>query len=195
MTETENFSKEESIKLINEMIGKAKKSYITKGIASMVWGIIIIICSLVSWSQEYFKYNLGFDIWLLTVFALISQIFFSVKEARNRNFVSYERSPIAYSWTAFGISIFTLSLYISFHGQRGEGSSLFMILYAIPTFITGGVTKFKPMILGGIFCWVAASISIFTSVEVDLLLMASCGLFAWLIPGVILWKRYKKGGY
>jgi hypothetical protein len=67
-----------------------------------------------------------------------------------------------------------------------------MMLYAFPTFVIGGMQKFKPMILGGIFCWVASIISIYTNVEIDLLLMAACGLIAWLIPGIILWRSYKK---
>ena len=183
---------QQSLDLINEMIGKAKKSYVTKGTASIVWGIIIIICSVVTWAQIHFKFRIGFDIWLLTVVALVAQIFFSVKESKNRNFVSYESEPISYSWIAFGISIFILSLYGSRNNQQGEASALFIMLYAIPTFITGGITKFKPMIMGGIFCWVAAIISIYTKVEVDLLLMAASGLLAWLIPGIILWRRYKK---
>jgi hypothetical protein len=67
-----------------------------------------------------------------------------------------------------------------------------MLLYGIPTFITGGVFKFRPMIFGGIICWVLAMVSMYTGVETDMLLMAACGLFAWLIPGIILWRRHKK---
>jgi hypothetical protein len=188
----ENFTEQDSLKLINEMIGKAKKSYITKGTASIVWGIIIFLCSMVNWSQVHFTFDFAFDIWLLTLVALIVQIFFSVKEKQSRQFVSYEGIVITYTWIAFAASICILSFYMSTHTQHGEGSTLVMMLYAIPTFITGGITKFKPMIFGGIFCWVVSFISIYTSIEVDLLLMAMCGLFAWLIPGIILWKRYKK---
>lgn len=190
--ETEKFSEEDSLKLINEMIGKAKKSYITKGTASIVWGMIIFFCSIVNWSEVHFKYDFPFDIWLLTLVALILQIYFSIKEKRSRQFVSYEGIVIAYTWMAFTFSIFILSFYMSRFTQHGEGSTLVMMLYGIPTFITGGVTKFKPMIFGGIFCWVASFISIYTFVEADLLLMAACGLFAWLIPGIILWNQYKK---
>ena len=183
---------QQSLDLINEMISKAKKSYVTKGTASIVWGAIIIICSMVTWAQIHFKFKIGFDIWLLTVLALITQIFFSIKESRSRNFVTYESEPIAYSWMAFGISIFILSFYCAYNNQNNQASPLYMMLYAIPTFITGGITKFKPMILGGIFCWAAAIIALYTLNEIDLLLMAACGLFAWLIPGIILWRRYKK---
>jgi hypothetical protein len=65
-------------------------------------------------------------------------------------------------------------------------------MYGIPTFITGGVFKFKPMIFGGLICWVLAIASMYTDIAVDMLFMAACGLFAWLIPGIILWRRYKK---
>lgn len=183
---------EESFKLINEMIGKAKKSYVSKGIASIVWGVLIVVCSLVSWSQAHFKYNLGFDIWLLTLVAIIPQVYFTIKEKKSRNFTSHDEITSAYIWTAFGISIFILSLYFSYYPQGGQSSSLVIMLYAIPTFITGGMFKFKPMIIGGIICWVGSAISVFTNTETDLLLMAACGLFAWVIPGIILWNRYKK---
>jgi hypothetical protein len=185
----ENFTEQDSLKLINEMIGKAKKSYITKGTASIA---IIFLCSLVSWSEAHFKYDFPFDIWLLTLVALILQVYFSVKEKRSRQFVSYEGIVITHIWIAFTVSIFILSFYLSRHSQNGQSSSLIMMLYGIPTFITGGVTKFKPMIFGGVFCWLASFVSIYTSIEIDLLLMATCGLFAWLIPGIILWNRYKQ---
>jgi hypothetical protein len=187
----ENFTEQDSLKLINDMIGKAKKSYVTKGIASMVWGAIIVFCSLATWTSVHFKFEIV-DVWLLTVIAVSFQIFFGIKESRKKNFKSYEGEILSYVWSTFGISIFLTIIFISNHPMGGESTSLFMMLYAIPTFITGGVTRFKPMIYGGIFCWVACIISIFTSFELDNLLMAACGLFAWLIPGIILWNRYKK---
>ena len=191
--ENENFSEADSLKLINEMIGKAKKSHIEKGIASMIWGALIVFCSIVNWSQ--IKYNHSWpigDIWILTVFALFVQIFFSVIESRNKTYVSYEQSMIKYAWIAFGVCMFILSAYMNVHNQNGDSITLVIMLYGIPTFITGGATKFKPMIYGGLFCWVLSVISIYTKQETDLLLMAAAGLFAWLIPGIILWNMYKK---
>ncbi len=189
----ENFSQAESLKLINEMIGKAKKSYVEKGIASMVWGALIVFCSFINWSQVKYKHDWPFgDIWILTFIALIPQIFFSIKEGKSKKYVSYEQTIIKYTWVAFGVSIFILSFYMGKQSQGGQSSTPIMMLYGIPTFITGAVTKFKPMIFGGIFCWVASFIAIYTNTESDLLLMAASGLFAWLIPGIILWTRYKK---
>jgi hypothetical protein len=189
--EDKEFSYEESIRLIDSMIKKAKRSYVTKGLASIVWGMLIIVCSLVTWAQIQLSFDIGFDIWLLLFFAIIPQIYFSVKEKRQRKFESLEGESISYVWTAFGVAIFIVSFYNSRYGSN-ESSTLFMVLYGIPTFITGGMMKFKPMIFGGLVCWLFSIISVYTPVNVDLLLMAGCGLFAWLIPGIVLWRRYQK---
>jgi len=191
MPAEKEFSNEDSLKLINEMIGRAKKSYVTKGTAAVVWGVLIVICSLITWAQIQFKFDLPFDIWWLTVAALVTQVYFAIKEKKTKNFVSHDENVMTYVWSTFGICIFILSFYNSKFGTQ-DSSSLIMMLYGIPTFITGGVFKFRPMILGGLICWVATIISIFTASNIDMLLMAACGLFAWLIPGIILWKKYKK---
>jgi hypothetical protein len=186
----ENLNEQESLKLINEMIGKAKKSYVTKGIASLVWGALIIFCSFLSWYQIHFNADFG-DVWVLTLIALIPQIYFSIKEKRSRKFVSHHEVTTSYIWIAFTVTLFITSFYFS-HFNLGNVTPLIMGLYGIPTFIIGGMHKFKPMIFGAIFCWLASITSIYTNIEIDMLLMAACGLFAWFIPGVILWISYKK---
>jgi hypothetical protein len=192
MSEPENTMTEtESLKLINEMIGKAKRSYITTGAASIVWGALIVLCSLLTWYQVYTKHFFGFDVWWLVFLAVIPQIFFSIKEKQKKKFVSHDERTMTYLWTTFGICITILSFYDSKFNPN-SATSLFMLMYGIPTFITGGVFKFKPMIFGGLTCWVLAVASMYTDFTIDMLFMAACGLFAWLIPGIILWRRYKK---
>ncbi len=193
MKAEETMTEAESLKLIQDMINKAKGSYINTGAASIVWGFLIILCSLLTWIQFYTQVFFDFDVWLLLFIALIPQIFFSIREKRKKNFVGHDEAIMSYVWSAFGICIFILSYYNSKFGSVDHsGTSLFMLLYGIPTFITGGVFKFRPMIFGGIICWVLALVSMYTDVETDMLLMAASGLFAWLIPGIILWRRYKK---
>ena len=180
----------QSLDLINEMISKSKKSYTTKGIASMVWGSLITFCGLVSWFEIHYSKDFG-DVWLLTLVALVPQIYFSVKEKRSRTFIAHNEIATNYIWIAFTLSMFITSFYFAYF-IRANVSPLIMMLFGIPTFIIGGMANFKPMIFGGVFCWVMSVISMHTSTDIDMLLMAACGLIAWLIPGVILWKRYKK---
>jgi hypothetical protein len=187
----ENFSEKESLKLINEMMSKAKRSYVTKGIASIVWGILIVICSLITWLKIQYQFDIGFNVWWFVLLAVIPQTFFSVKDRKSKNFVAHDEHTMTYVWSTFGICIFILSFYNTSFGN-GNSTTLFMMLYGIPTFITGGVFKFRPMIFGGLICWALSVLSIFTPISTDMLFMAACGLFAWLIPGIILWNRYQK---
>ncbi len=192
MLKDSTFSGEESMQLINEMIGKAKRSYTTKGLASMVWGTLIISCSMVSWAKIKYNLSIGFDVWWLLIIALMPQIYFSITEKINRKFESHDEKTITYVWATFTICILITSFYDNKYGGQ-HSATLFMMLYGIPTFITGGIFKFKPMIIGGAICWVLSLISLYTGSAINMLLMAGCGLFAWLIPGIILWNRYKKG--
>lgn len=191
MQQEKELTQQESLRLINEMIGKAKKSYVTKGIASMVWGVLIVLFSLLTWAQLQYKFVLGFDVWLLVFVAVIAQIYFSVKEKKQKQFTGHDELTMRYLWSTFGICIFILSFYNSKFGGD-ETTTLYMMLYGIPTFITGGIFKFKPMIFGGLICWALSVLSIFTPLKTDMLFMAACGLFAWLIPGIILWNKYQK---
>jgi hypothetical protein len=187
----QNFSEQESLKLIDEMIHKARQSYITRGIALMVWGVLIIVCSLLTWAQVKFRFSTGFDVWLLVFLAVIPHVYFAIKERKHRKFVGHDEQIMIYVWTTFGVCIFLLSFYNANFGNQ-HSTTLFFILYGVPTFITGGVFKFKPMIFGGIICWLFSIVSVYTSFSVDMLMMAASGLVAWLIPGIILWENYKK---
>lgn len=210
-TDKNSFSERDSLALITEMIGKAKDSYHDTGIAAIMWGSVIAFCALVKVSELHFNYNLPFDIFLLTFVAVIPQILLSYKERKKQTVRTYNQVALDYTWTAFGIAIFLMvfvtnavfaklgafnEAYVSSTGKQDFfrfsefTAALFLIIYGIPTFITGAVMKFKPMLLGGIVCWVASLLSLFTPVKVDLLLTALSAGIAWLIPGIILYKKH-----
>jgi hypothetical protein len=210
----QTFTEKESLKLINEMIGKAKNSYHDKGIGPILWGSIITICSLVTFFRIQYNFKLPFDIWLLTLVAIVPQIIISVKEKKERKVKSYNDDAMDYIWLCFGLAIFLLihinanlsdALNKVFQDYRALGgnlhefnfssysTSMFLLLYGMPTIISGGIMKFKPMLFGGILCWVCCVITVYTNLKIDLLLTALSAACAWLIPGLILWKRYRKG--
>jgi len=205
-------TEQESLALITAMINRAKDVNHSTGYTSMMWGLVIITCSLVRLAEIHYDFRLPFDIYLLTVLAIVPTIYFSVKEKKESRVTGYKDSFIDYTWLAFGISIFLLSFIMNvlFAGlrpliesvQQATGTNLvhmtyeymasfFLMLYGLPTFITGTSMKFKPMFWGGIICWVSCLAALYTPVKIDLLLTAVSALFAWFIPGVILEKDYR----
>ncbi len=60
--EEKQLSENESLELISKMINKAKQSYKDTGVSSMMWGIVISLCSLVRFAEIEFGFSLPFNI-------------------------------------------------------------------------------------------------------------------------------------
>lgn len=211
--EEKQLTGKESLDLITQMINKAKDACHDTGISAIMWGTVIAVCSVVRLSEIQFNYRLPFNIYLLTFIAVIPQIYFTIKEKKERKVKAYGDAFFDYLWVAFGICIFLL-IYItsSMHSDwepvareykelSGHGSSFrlyefqsafFLMLYGLPTFVTGVSMKFKPMLWGGLLCWICCIITLYTDVKIDLILVAVSSVFAWLIPGIIMEKDYRK---
>jgi len=181
-------NEKESLQLITEMIVKAKSAYHSNGTSSIMWGCIIFICSITDFLQLQFDFNIGFDIWWLMFAALIPQFIMMLKNGRKKKVVSYEETTMSYVWWAFGASILML-MFFNHYYRPVHSESLFLLLFGLPTFITGGMFRFKPMIIGGLMCWILFIISVYTSLKINLLFMALAAVLAWLIPGIILRKK------
>jgi len=206
-------SEQESLQLITTMINKAKESYYDTGISAMMWGAVIAICSLEKLAELQFGYSLPFDIYLLTFAAVIPQIYLSIKENKSKKVKSYDDTYLDYIWLSFGICIFLVIMIsnviqnnlnplienVNAAGHRdwtqfrlGEYiMSFYLMLYGLPTFITGAACRFKPMLWGGLFCWVSCIAALFTEIRIDLLLTALSAILAWLIPGILMQKEYR----
>ena len=113
MEQERKLTEQESLGIITMMINKAKESYHDTGIGAIMWGAVIAICSLIRLSEVHFDYKLPFDIYLLTLVAIIPQIFISIKEKRERKVKAYDDVYLDYIWLGFGITIFLLILIIN----------------------------------------------------------------------------------
>lgn len=206
-------TEKESLDLITQMINKAKQSYYDTGISAMMWGIVIAVCALVRLSELQFGYHLPIDIYWLTVVAVIPQVMISIREKKNRKVKSYDDVYMDYIWLAFGISIVLLifinnTIFNAWHAGLADAgipggqepaygfyefiASLFLMLYGIPTFVTGAACRFKPMLWGGILCWACSIAALSTNIKIDLLMTAFAAVMAWFIPGIIMQRQYRK---
>ncbi|NOT51960.1 MAG: hypothetical protein HOP10_11870 [Chitinophagaceae bacterium] len=208
-------SEKESLELITTMLNKAKNAYYDTGMTAIMWGAVIAFCSLEKFAELQFGYRLPFDIYLLTIAAVIPTIFLAIKEKKERKVKSFDDNYMDYIWLGFGICI-ALMIFITNNIQGNlepvldkynvlaKGRTdwtffhfgeyvmpLFLLLYGLPTFITGTACKFKPMLWGSLFCWACCIITIYTHIKIDFLLTAASSIMAWLIPGIIIEKEYR----
>lgn len=216
MENNKPLSEKESLSLIATMINTAKDSYHDTGVGAMMWGIVVAVCSLVRLAEFHFGFRLPFDIFLLTFVAIIPQIFLTIKEKKEKKVKTYDDRYMDYIWLGFGIGLFLLVHVINLLGadvikvaaeyKEVTGKKLpfslydyvapfLLILYGLPTFITGAACRFRMMMWGGIFCWTCSVITVYTPVKIDLLLMAASAILAWFVPGLFMemeYREYKK---
>lgn len=207
-------TEKESLMLIQQMISRAKNDFVDTGIGPMLWGAVITICSLVQVGIIHYGWKLPFDIWFLALLAIVPQIFISIKEGKERKAKGWDDDIMGYVWLCFGVGIFVVNVlnniaasdlnpllreYGLMTGKADVpnfwtyGSGYLLFVYGYPTIITGAARKFHLMTFGGIVCWVSAIISAFTIAKFDFLLMAVSATLAWLIPGIVLRKKYLLG--
>lgn len=211
--EDKKLTERESLELIATMINQAKDSYHDTGVTSIMWGAIISICALEKLAELQFGFKSPVDIYWLTILAIIPQVFIWVREKKERRVKTYDDIYMDYIWLGFGISIFLLIFIVNVIFSVAEPVSLeyarltghpspfifrefiaplFLLIYGIPTFVTGAACKFKPMLWGGLLCWACCIITLFTPLKIDLLLTAFSAIVAWLVPGIIMEKDYKR---
>ena len=191
--EEKTLSEKESLVLISEMISKAKNHYYESGLGALLWGFTNVICFSLAYMDATVKwFNLSFDPFYLMGITFILQLYFDRKEKRFQKAVTYKDEAHKYVWMAFGISLLILVITGNIVKIGFVGLALILLLFAIPTFISGCINKFKPFIIGGIACWILSVTSFFYQGYFTYLLVALGAAIAWIIPGFILRKKFYK---
>lgn len=191
MQDEKQLTEAESLQLITSMISKAKNDYEDTGIAALMWGSIITFCGLITFANNWWNIAWLNNVWWLTAIAIIPQLIISNSERKRKKFTTYNDDAMGGIWLSFAITLFLLSYYSNLFNVP-NANSLFIIIYSIPTFATGYARRFRPMIIGGIACWVFAIAAMHVAFPYRMLLTAAAAQLAWFIPGLLLRSRYRK---
>ena len=188
-----NMSEKESLQLITSMINKAKNRVTETGTLYLLWGWLILICCLVQFiALHFFNNENAYYVWFSTWLLLIYQIFYLGKKRKSRKVRTYTGEINAFVWLVFFICLM-LTVFIGIQFKRYEMiDPLLLVLYGMPTFLSGIILKFKPLVIGGISCWLLAVVSVFLPTEYQLLCIAGAVIFAWIVPGYLLKANFKK---
>jgi hypothetical protein len=189
----ETFSEQNSLQLIESMINKAKNKFSENGTLYLLWGYTILICSLVQFIlQEFFSYKESQYVWMLTWLVFIYQTIFLMRRKKQLKVRTYTDEIIGLVWIAFVVCLFLTIFILSYNKQPQLINPVILMLYGVPTFVSGGVIKFRPLMIGGTCCWLIAASSPFVPVQYQFLLLCAAVIAAWIIPGHMLRLRYKK---
>lgn len=186
-------SEKESLELISSMINKAKNRFSENGFLYMLWGWGILVCCLAQFViTYYFENKNGQYVWFITWLLMIVNIFYVRKANKERQLRTYTEELYGIVWAVFIICVFLLMFILIQTGNSKSIHAAILVMYGMPIFLSGIILKFRPLLLGGICCWIFSILSPFVSIEFQLLLIAAAIISGWLIPGYLLQSKYKK---
>lgn len=195
MQQEKPFSELESIALIESMINKARNRFSEGGHLYLLWGWVIFVCSVGQFIlMNVFQYKYNYAIWFITWIAFLYQMRYMFRKNKKRKVKTYTDSLIGYVWLAFIISMFVIAFVIG--SRLGSQAyivvySVFLVAYGVPSFLSGTILRFKPLIFGGLSCWSLALISAFIPAHYHLLLIGAAMILAWIVPGYLLQSKFK----
>ena len=127
--------------------------------------------------------------------AFIYQTIYLVRNRRREKVKTYADRLVSFVWISFVIMMFLFGFL--FGRELGDNyyrmvSPGFLALYGMPTFLSGIILRFRPLVIGGICCWILSAAGSYIPHDFQLLLLSAAMIVAWIIPGYLLRMKYKK---
>jgi hypothetical protein len=194
--EDAKISPEESLQLIEGMINTAKNRFSENGHMYLVWGWTVFICSLAQFVLlHFYNYPKHYIVWLLSLVVFAYSFFYVSQKHKKVKVQTWADSIVAFIWVTFSIVIFLEAFVI---GMFTSGdyyvyiTPIILAVYGMPIFLSGIVLRFKPLIWGGVACWLLCVGSLFIEAyDYKFLMIPAAMLVAWIIPGYLLRLKYK----
>lgn len=190
--EQENFSPQDSLKLIQNMITKTRQDMGNNSSYFLLWGWITFVACVGQFVlKNVFYYEKHYLVWLLIIPGIIISIYMGIKEQRSQKVNTYVGDSMKYLWMGMGISFFVLSMILSGLGWNNSIFPFFIMLYGLGTFVSGQFLQFRPLIYGGIAAWALAIGSAYSNYDYQMLFAAGAILVSYIIPAYMLRYRNK----
>jgi hypothetical protein len=189
----ETLNERQSLAIIEEMINRAKNNFSESGTLFILWGVVIFLCSIISFVCAYFfDVEHSWYIWALTWPTAIYQIIYIKRRQKKRQAKIFTDDILKYMWLTFFLCLALLVLILIYRQAFITVNPAILIMYGIPTFLSGIILKFKPLVAGGICCWLLAIGCTLTDWHFQLLYIGAAAVAAWIIPGIYLRRKYLK---
>jgi len=129
-------------------------------------------------------YTHPYIVWVISIPAWIFTLYVAIKRGRTARVSTPFNRIIFFLWISLGVLIFT---FIAFGNRLNHQlSPLILTISAMPTFVSGIILKFKPLIVGGSLFWVLGIVSFIVSAELRPLIGALAVMCGYLLPGYLL---------
>jgi hypothetical protein len=199
--ETNKFSEQESLEVIQQMINTARNS-LHKGVGDImiVWGYLIAATALTVYVLQHTLVNSDYAQlpWLSVIFGWGYTILKMRKFHHNTTFKAYSNVVFGSIWFGFGIACALLSFSYSFAAQRFDMPAIWitltptiLLMQGISLFASSSIYRFKPFMYAALACGLLFA-ACFIFPWQQFLFLGVCQIISLVIPGHLLNKKAEK---
>ena len=180
-------SSQESLKIISDMINRTKTNIREASFHLIFWGWLIVVCSL----SVYLLYNLTslenpWFVWLLTIPGVFVSLIYGFVKGSKQTVYTYADRLYMWLWLAFLFTAIILFVFLGFENRMHTVGPYILMLAAFPTFLSGVIIKFKPLVFGGISIWILSLVGFFAGPSIGPLAVPAAMITGYLIPGYMI---------
>ncbi len=176
---------EQSLRLIDETIREAKRSFQKVHFYFLLWGVLFATAGIVSFILMQIGTPLYWGVW--PVMGIIGGIVAGVygsRQGRKQGATTTMDRVHKWLWTANTITIILLLVGLVTRGV--DPNPYILVLVGMPTFISGALMRFLPLMLGGILFWAIGLTSFFVLQEYSSLVFSGAIVLGYIVPGLLL---------
>jgi hypothetical protein len=174
----------ESLNLITDMISRAKGNVQQNSFYFLFWGWIVFIANVGMFTLTSLHIKHPYAVWAITIPAWIISLYRGFSQKNKQRVSSHFDSISGYLWLAFGICVFTI---VAFgYKLNFQLNPLILIISSIPTFVSGVIIRFKPLMFGAVAFWFGGIVCFLLPVQYHPLIGALVILIGYLVPGYLL---------
>lgn len=201
-----DFNEQDSLKVINEMIIRARGNFQQgAGNSLILWGYVIAAISLLCFVLPMI-FSIGYSVnwlWVLTLPVFIGNMLYERSKARKAMVITHLDKIVGAIWLAMAVMsslfvgfVFLVAISLSSNLPFLFITPMMMVFSGASLYVTARVYRFKPYVYGALVFWLGAVICIchfvfFRGLDLQFVILSLAMLFGFVLPGHILNKKAK----
>jgi hypothetical protein len=189
-TEEKMMTGEESLKIITDMINRTKANVRQSSFHLIFWGWLIFICSIGEYIlMKFTGMTSPWYIWYLVAPGVLVSMAYGFSKGRKEHVHSYADMVYMWTWIGFLVVAIILMLILNLEKRYDLIPTFILLAAGLPTFISGIIIKYRPLVIGGLSMWVISLISYFAGGDFSPFAVACAMVTGYLVPGYLIRRR------
>jgi hypothetical protein len=185
-TEDQFLTPQQSLDIIGKMIAQAQGKVQRSSFHFLLWGWVITLANFGMYFILTFTTYPQYAplVWLITIPAWIISFFYGRKLSRESIPLTHLDRVNMWLWICTGVIIIPVVVFGSKINYQINPIILTMI--ALPTFLTGIMLRFKPLLVGGVSFLISGTLCFLIGAQDQYLVGGVAMILGYLIPGYML---------